>query len=319
MDVHRPTRAGALALGAALVTTTLLPRPSLAQRSAAIRVGATANDTYAEAYYAHDLGLFKKASLNVDVATFTNGASVAQALAAGSLDIGISNIAQVATAVEHGIPFAFFAGGGLYSSNAPTTALCVAKSSTIASAKDFEGKTIAVSTLKDTSLLATQAWLTQNGADPANIKFVEIPFSGMGPALERGTVEGAVISEPSLTAARDGGAKIFGKSYDGIAKRFLISGWLTTADYAKNNGEALKKFTQAIYEAARWANAHHAESAAILVKYAKLEAHMAQHMTRCTYAESLDPREIQPTLDLAYKNKLIAKPIAAADLIVTPA
>ncbi len=313
MDVLATSRSTALATLLAFVGA--LAAPATAQNAPiAVRVAATANDTYAEAYYAQELGLFKKAGLDVQLTTFANGASAAQAVAGGAVDIGISNVVQLATAVEHGIAFQYFAGGGLYSTDAATSALAVVGNTPIKTAKDFEGKTIGVSTLKDTSVLATQAWLTDNGADLGKIRFVEIPFSAMGPSLQRGTIAGAVISEPSLTVAKNSGAHIFAKSYDAIAKHFMISGWFSTADYAKKNPEAIKRFTEAIYEAGRWANTHHAESARILVKYAKLDPEVAQKMTRCEYAERLDPKLIQPAIDLAARYKVIAKPMTAAEL-----
>lgn len=303
---------------AALVAALTLTVPAsmgAADEPITLRVAATANDTYAEAYYAQERGDFQKAGLNVQLTTFTNGATVAQAVVGGSIDIGISNVVQIGTAVEKGIPFRYFAGGGMYSSDEPTTALAIAQSSTIKTAKDFEGQTIGVSTLKDTSAIATQAWLSDHGADLSKIKFIELPFAAMGPSLARGTIAGAVISEPSLSAARTGGARIFAKSYDGIATRFLISGWFTTLDFQKQNPQAVKRFAQVIYATAKWANTHRADSAKILVKVAKLDPLVVRDMTRCLYAENLDPKLIQPALDAAARGGALDRPIAAADII----
>lgn len=308
------TRTGALAT---ILALGIAATPAFAADPAplVVRVAATANDTYAQAYYAQDLGYFKKAGLDVQLTTFTNGASVAQAVASGAVDIGISNVVQIATAVSKGIPFQYFAGGGLYSSEAPTSALLVGSASTVKLAKDFDGKTIAVSTLKDLSYLATRSWLADNGADLTKITFIEVPFSAMGASLQRGTVAGAVISEPFFTFAKEAGAHVFAPTYDAIAKHFLISGWFATADYLKNNAEAAKRFTLAIHEAGRWANTHHAESAAILVKYAKLTPEVAARMTRCQYAERLSVAQLQPTIDLSVRYKLLDRPLAAADII----
>ena len=143
--------------------------PAWAQ-SATLKVGATANDTYAQAYYAQDMGFFTKAGLNVEIQTFTNGAAVSQAVAAGALDIGISNPVQLGNAVSRGIPFVYVAGGGLYNTAAPTTVLCVAKDAPIKTAKDFAGQTIAVSALKDVTDLARSEYLEKNGVDPASVK-----------------------------------------------------------------------------------------------------------------------------------------------------
>lgn len=306
----RASRGGFLGGLAALAVPTLVR----AQSAETLRVGCTANDTYAEAYYALDQGFFKKAGLNVELTTLTNGATVAQAVASGALDAGISNQVQLATAIQKGIPFALVAGGGLYATSSPTTALAVAKGANFKSAREFEGKTVAVSSLKDLSYVATVSWFEQNGADAAKVRFIELPFAQMGVSLERGTVAGAVISEPSLSAAEHTTARTFAKAYDAIAKQFMISAWFTTQDQLKKNPDAIKRFTGAIYEAARWGNTNKETSGAILARVAKLEPDAVRGMARCSYAESLDPKLIQPSLDLAYKFKLLERPIAAAEM-----
>jgi NitT/TauT family transport system substrate-binding protein len=288
---------------------------AVADEPLTVRVAATANDTYAEAYYAQERGDFAKAGLNVEIMTFANGASVSEAVVSGAADIGISNVVQIGTAVQHGIPIRYFAGGGLYSTDEPTTALAVAQSATIRVAKDFEGTTIGVSTLKDTSSIATQAWLIDHGADLSKIHFVEMPFPVMGPSLARGTIAGAVISEPSLSAAKTAGARVFANSYDGIARKFLISGWFATQDYAKRNPAALKKFTQVIYAEAKWANTHRPDSATILVKYAKLDPAVVRAMARCQYADNLDVKLIQPALDAAAKYGALEHAMQASEII----
>jgi len=291
-------------------------RPAFADAPLAIRVACTANDTYAEAYYAQARDTFVKAGLNVDIATFTNGATVTQAVVGGAADVGISNVVQIATAVQKGIPIRYFAGGGLYATEEPTTALLIGSAAGVKSAKDFENQTIGVSTLKDLSFIATKGWLADHGADTSKIHFIEMPFAVMGPALERGTVQGAVISEPSLSAARAAGAKLFAKTYDAIATRFLISGWFTTTDFAQKNPAAIKAFTQVMYATAKWANGHQADSAPMLARVAQLDLAIAQRMARCQYAEDLDPKLLQPSIDAAAKFGAMDKPIPASEIIL---
>jgi NitT/TauT family transport system substrate-binding protein len=305
----------ALALAVALILAALPAPARAADEPITIRVAATANDTYAEAYYAQERGAFRAAGLDVELTTFANGASVAQAVVGGAVDVGVSNVVQIGTAVEKGIPIRYFAAGGLYSSDEPTTALCTLPAAGIHEARDFEGKTIGVSTLKDTSFIATEAWLVAHGADLSKIHFIEMPFTTMGPALARGTVAGAVISEPSLSAAKTAGARVFAKSYDGIADRFLISGWFSTQDFAKKNAAGLKRFANVIYATARWANTHRAESAKILVKVAQLDPAVVRDMARCQYAENLDVKLIQPALDAAAHYGVLDRPMQAAEMI----
>jgi len=293
-----------------------LPSGGQTQTLPTLKVAATANDTFAEAYYAQDMGFFKKAGLAVDLQTFANGAAVTSAVAGNAADVGISNPVGLANAFSHSAPFTLIAGGGMYSSKAPTTVMCVAKDSPLKTAKDFEGKTIAVSGLRDLTQLGAVAWLAQNGADTSKIAFVEIPFAEMGPALVRGTVAAAVISEPSLTAAKErGDVRVFAPVFSAIAREFLIGAWFTTKPFAQAHPDLIKKFQNAIYEAGRWANGNQPASAAILAKYSKINADTARTMTRSTYASSLTPGIVQPPLDLAFKNNVLDKSIAAADMI----
>lgn len=293
-------------------------RPALAQSETPLRIGATANDTYAEAYYAQDMGFFSKAGLPVTLTTFPNGGAIASAIASGALDVGIGNPVQLANGVAHGIPFVYFAGGGLYDTTAPTTAICVAKDSPIRDARDLEGKTVANPTIKDLTYVATVAFLQQGGADVSKVKMVELTFSEMGPALARGTVAAAIISEPSLTVAlQSGAARIFGKVFDVIAPRFLIGGWYTTKDWYARNTALAKRFAGVMYATARWANqpANRTRSAQILAKYSKIDPAIAAKMTRCTFAESLTPAIVDPPLELAAKAKITDRLVTATELI----
>lgn len=303
-----------LAAVPALGVATALPARA---QAATLKVGATANDTFAQAYYAQDMGFFTKAGLNVQILTFTNGASVSSAVASGAVDIGISNPVQLANAVSHGIPFVLVAGGGLYNTAAPTTVLCVGKDSAIKTAKDFVGQTIAVSALKDLTDLARSEYLENNGVDPASVKAIELPFSGMGPALERGTVAGAVISEPSLSASLGNGqTRVFAKVFDALAPHFLISSWFTTRDWYAKNAALAKRFAAVMGETATWANANHDQSAAILARYSKITLATMHAMQRATYATSLNPQYIDPLLVLAAKAKLTDRPVTLASMMM---
>ena len=287
-----------------------------AQNTATVRIGATANDTYAEAYYAQDKAFFTAAGLDAPITTFTNGAAVSAAIASGALDVGISNPVQLANAVSHGIPFVYFAGGAYYSTSAPTTVLCVAANSKIRSPKDFAGTTIAVSALKDLTDLSKSVYLEKNGVGADTVKTTELAFAEMGPALERGTVAGAVISEPSLTnAVQSGQARVFAKVFDALAPRFLISGWFTTKDWYAKNTALAKRMQATFYQTARWANANHDESGKILMKYSKVSPDTIAKMTRCVYAETITPQLIDPLLAISYKAKLTDRLITGAELI----
>ena len=294
----------------------MLPRAARAQSApVTLRIGTVNADTYAGCYYALDLGLFAKAGLNVAVTPFSNGAAIAAAVAGGSLDAGIGDATELANGINRGLPFVLIAGGGMYSTAAPTTALCISKTSAIAKAADLEGQNVAVVSLVSLMSSGVKSWLTQNGADVAKIHFVEMPFPQMVPALARGTLAAATLSEPIMSDALSNDAKIFGKPYDAIAKQFLISDWFSTRDWVAKNPDVAHRFVGALYDAARWANGHHDDSAAILAKYTKLDVERIRHMNRAPYATDLKAALVQPVLDTAFKYKSLETATNAATMI----
>jgi NitT/TauT family transport system substrate-binding protein len=283
---------------------------------ALLRVGATPNDTYAEAYYALDAGFFRAAGLSAEVTTLNNGAAVSAAVASGAIDVGVSTPVQLANAVLRGIPFVIVAAGAMTTRKVPAGLVCVAKDSDVHAAKDLEGKTVAMNALRTLSEAAFDTWLEKNGADASKIHSVEMVFSEMGPALERGTIAAAVISEPALSAAlATKNIRSLGDPFSAVSPNYLISGWFTTAGFAQRNPDLVKKFASAIYAAGRWANAHHDESAVILAKYSKMNDDVIRAMMRAPYAESLRLADIQPQLDIALKYGLLPRAVSAADLI----
>lgn len=313
MALYPRSRFCLTALGAVLASGAR--SPALAQALPTVRVGTDPADTYAEAYYAQEMGFFKKAGLNVELVDFTVGAQIADAVAGGAIDIGIDNPVHLVQATSRGVPFEMIAGGALYSAKAVTTALCVAKDSPLRTAKDLEGKVIAISALKSVTDLAVKAWLTQNGAEPSKVQLVELAFSAMGPALARGTIAAATIAEPALTAATNTTARVFARVYDAVAPQFLLSGWFTTQAYIQKNRAGTKKFVAAIYEAGRWANTHHDESAAILSDRSKVNVTTIRSMTRAYFADSLRASDIQSQLDGVYKFGLLDHRANANDMI----
>jgi NitT/TauT family transport system substrate-binding protein len=287
---------------------------ALAQARFSLRIGATANDSFAEAYYAQELGTFARNGIDAEITTFANGAQVSTGVASGALDVGISSVITLANATIRGLPFVYVAGGGMYTAAAPTIVLCATRDSALSGARELEGKTVSVSGIKDITHLAVVAYLLRGGADPAKVSIIEMPFSQVSAALKRGAIAAGIISEPSLAASLDD-VRVLAKPFDLIGRRLMIGGWFATADWQKKNVAAARAFAATIYETARWANANHDKSAAILQKYAKIDDATVRRMVRVTYAESLEPDMIDPTLELAAREKFTERRVHANEMI----
>jgi NitT/TauT family transport system substrate-binding protein len=279
-----------------------------------IRFGAAGAESFDESFYLIDQRFLRQAGMDGAVQILPNGPTIMDAVLGGSMDVGMSDILQVANAVRRGLPLAFFAGGCLYDTAAPTTRLCVAKASPLRTAKDLEGKTISLQGLKTLAEISTREWLRRNGADPEGVNFLELGPAVAVPSLVRGTVDAAIVSEPFFAAGGDQ-VRAFGKPYDAVANRFYISSWYAKQDWLSANASNAVKLQRAIYESGRWAQTHRDESGQILLKRLRLDAALIGRMTRATFAPALDPKLMQPVLNIALKYGLLEQPVNATTLI----
>ncbi len=279
-----------------------------------VNVGALPVDTSAVVFYAQDQGYFKDAGLDVHLQTMASGPVLAQAVAANAIDIGVANVATVASARNHGIPLKFIAPAAIASDFTRTDLLMVSKDSPIQKASDLNGKTVGVNGLRDLQELCVRAWTDKHGGDSKTLRFVEVPFPQMGGALQEKRVDAAMPVEPFVSADR-ATARMLGNALDGIGSHYMIVGFLSTDSWIAAHPDVAARFASAIAKAAVWANTHEKESAAILVKNSKLDPSVAATMARAVYGTKLDPSLVQPVVDAAVKYGIIDKPVAASDMI----
>jgi NitT/TauT family transport system substrate-binding protein len=281
-----------------------------------LNLGVMGGDSTAEGFYAQDMGFFKAAGLDVKMTVMLNGAALTSAMSSGALDIGIASVGVIAMAHEHNLPIRFIAPAAIFTEGARTTLLMVPRDSTARSGADLNGQTVAINGLKDLTQFSTAAWIDKNGGDLRTVKFIEIPFSEMGVALEQHRVAAALMTEPFASAAKSV-ARELGNAGEAVASKYLVMGWFAPDTWTAQNAETIRRFRIAISEAARWANAHPEKSAAILVRYTKMMPDTVRTMARAKYDTStlLDPALMQPVIDAAAKYGTLAHSFPASELI----
>ena len=186
----------------------LLPVTAAAQTPATLRLTTTYIDSGAEPFYALDLGIFAKHGLNVELIPGKNGSAMVAAVAGNAADIGYSDVGALSKAYSKGIKLTAVAPAALWTDAAPVNQMIVAKSSSIHDAKDLNGKVFAVPGLATGSEYASRAWIDKNGGDSNSVKFIELPYPAMAPALEAGRIDAAYVAEPFLARLCDGADRI---------------------------------------------------------------------------------------------------------------
>lgn len=290
--------------------------PARAQTTATIRVGVVPTETSAQAFYAKEMGFFAKAGLDADIHVISSASVVTSAVASGSIDVGWSSLVPIATAHARQIPFIVIAPASLYLSATPNAAIFVSANSPIRSAKDLNNTVFAVTGLGTISEYGAKAWIDRNGGRSSRVVFVELQYSAMFDALDRGFVDAAYFTEPWLAIAKKR-ARLLAYHYGAVAKDFLFGTWFTMAQWAKEHPDLVAKFSTAIREAGLWANANPSKSAEILAKVTKIDPAIVASMVRVRYGDRLAPTMMQPEIDVASKYGDFPN-FPASDLIYKP-
>jgi NitT/TauT family transport system substrate-binding protein len=274
-------------------------------------MGTLPNDALGEPFYGADAGTFQANGINPEVTYFTSGANVVTAALSGDLDVGIANPLSLAVAIARYIPLQALAPGDLISKLHTTQNMVVAKESPVKSPKDLAGATIGVSEIGSFNYYSVLAWLDGYGVPLKSIKFVELKFSEVGVALQRGVIQASFISEPFTSQFLAAGLiRYFADTYRAVAPELTVAVWFTTKAWAKSNPDTMKKLVNGIYATARYCNTHLADTAATLVKITKLDPTKLGSMNRANFATQADRKLIEPILQMGSKYGALTRPVS---------
>jgi NitT/TauT family transport system substrate-binding protein len=287
-----------------------------AQGTATITLALPPSMDVAPAIYADHAGLFAKAGLSVHLTQMNSGAAISAAVAGGSVTIGLSSLQALISGHARGVPFELISPGGIYNAEDPYAYLLVRKDSPIRSARDLNGKTMAAPALKDLDSVSSMAWIDQNGGDSKSVHFIELPNPALTPALLDGRIDGFSVGEPwDLIALDSGKTRVLGPSFNAIAPHFVMTAYFTSHGWAENNKDALVRFEHVLADAADYVNHHHEEAVTLLAGFTKLQPSLLQRAVKGGESGYLDPKLVQPMIDVSAKYGVIDKPFPAADLI----
>ena len=140
-------------------------------------------------YYAKDTKIFDKHGLNVELIQMRSDLQLA-GLASGEIDFTPS-VGPAGAAIANGLPvkaLAILYRAPLFSLVSPAG---------VSSAKDLEGKTVAVSRIGSESHRYGSLILESGGADPKKVTFIQTGSTTVSlTAIQQGSVSAAVLSPP---------------------------------------------------------------------------------------------------------------------------
>ena len=305
-------KAGAVAAGGAMLPW------DLAMAQTRLQVGTMKIGDLSPFFLAQDRGFFKDAGLDINATAMVGGAAIQPALASGALNIGWSNVISVYQGHLEGFDYRFIANGAINKKGTNDVfGFQVGVDSPIKSAKDLSGKTIAANTLGNIIQASGQQWIDNNGGDSSKVKWVEVPFPQMEPALVQRHIDAFVAVEPFVTVPSrvNNKTRVLGYPLGGIAPRLLIASYFSSEAWIQKNADPVKAFIAAINRGIDAHNADPEAAKATIAKNTGLKPEFLKLMALPAFEKRILESDLQPLMDVALRYKLIAKKFPPADVI----
>jgi NitT/TauT family transport system substrate-binding protein len=239
-----------------------------------VKVGVIPIVDVAPLYLGQQKGFFGKRGLKLSMTTAQGGAAIVPGVVSGQFQFGFSNMTSLMIAQSQNVPVKAVVNGVASTGVAGKDfgAITVKKGSPIKSAKELEGKKVAVNTLKNINETAVRESVRKAGGDPSKVKFVELAFDQMPAALDGGRIDAAMVVEPALATVKSQGATEIASSLVDVAKDLTVAMYFTSTQYEQKNPDVVKKFQEATAESLAYADAHPDEVRQVVTTYTKIPA-----------------------------------------------
>lgn len=274
-----------------------------------VTAGVIAIVDVAPIYLGKQKGFFSARNIDLTLSTSQGGAAIVPGVASGQFQFGFSNVTSLLLASSKGLPIKVVANGVASTGDAEHdySGVVVKADSPVKTAADLAGRTVAVNTLKNIGDTTVRASVRKAGGDAKAVKFLELAFPDMPAALQAGRVDAIWVVEPFLTAAKGQGGRVVAANYVDAAPNLTVATYFTSAQLISANADLVKRFTEAVNESLRYADAHPDEVRQVLGSYTQISTDVAAKLTLPKWPTEVNRQSVQTLADLAVSDGLLAK------------
>lgn len=252
--------------------------------------------------------LFEKEGLNVEIVPVQKSIEALPPLTKGDVQIiaGANYVSFLQADEKDTLNLSIVAEAATLTPNMMN--VLVMPDSDIKTAKDLEGKTVAINILNNIQSLTLNAILEANNVDSSKVKYVSVPFPQMATALEKGQVDAIHTVEPFLSnSEKTLGARVVVEGGAEPVTGMAISGFVSTQKWVKENPKAAAAFQRAIIKGQELAAQDRKNVEAVLPGYTNLDKEVASVITLPGYPTSVSKTRIEQVADLMVSGGLLKK------------
>lgn len=265
---------------------------------------------------------FSSQGLTVKPTTSKSANDAVPNLLSGAQQIAVVDTVTFLQARAQGLPVKVVAGNGTQPSNGEanfvSAANIVAKAdSPMSSAKDLEGKNVAVPGLKTQSWMNIRAAVDAEGGDSSKINFIEATGPQMIDLVQQGNADAATASEPLGTSSVAQGKVKMLMSYDAPGNQGVpTSVYIATEEFISKNPETTKEFAKGLFAGTAEINADRDLAIKIAEEHLKFEPETLKDAFIMPFAtEPTDAAHLKAIVDLAMKYEVLDAPLEPNELV----
>jgi NitT/TauT family transport system substrate-binding protein len=278
--------------------------------ASSIKVGTAPTLSGLSFYAAAEDGAFAKNHLSAAPQLMTSGAEAIPLLLNGQIQFTVADAAAAIKAISQGVPLEIVAQGPVVSADPQKDNAGLLVGPGVANVRDLNGKAVAVNALDSFSELAAEKSIDLAGGDSSKVKFVELPIPQMAAAVKAGTVAGAAISEPFLSAGKAAGLKDLMPILYRVFPNAPMVVYLASTAYASSHPQVIKEFADAITAANTALGASTATLKSVSERAAKMTAAQVAQVILPTYVPTpLSLTALGNVMTVMVEYKVLTAPI----------
>jgi NitT/TauT family transport system substrate-binding protein len=289
---------------------------AVAQEKTKVRAAYVPVATWLPLWVAQDMGAFEKNGLDVSLTSFPILALLPPTVGK-QFDLAPTTAPDLLNAAASGLKLVAVAGGTVELSSNQSYQVMVRPDSGINSPKDLNGKRIGTSAIASVMHVANLHWLKANGADPASIVPVEVPFTGMMDQLKAGRVDAVEALQPFVGQMLAAGYKSLGDPLLSVGDPVLFPFWMAETNWAKANRAVIKKWIVSLEQGLAMIESDDKMAREVLAKYAGLPAPIVARIPYPAYQFSINPGQLAVWKDVLVSQGKPVKNVDVETLVVT--
>jgi NitT/TauT family transport system substrate-binding protein len=297
-------RFGLLILGALLLAGPAGAAPTL-------RVGSIPIVGNVALYCAMDYGGLAAEGVEIQSTDFQSGTRIVEALAGGSLDIGLSATLSVLQAVQQGLDLVIVAPASFKAADnrAPTSALVARKDAGIDGPGQLRGKTIAVNSLRSLDYLIAAEYLSRGGVSPRDVTWQELSYPHIVPALDKARVDAAFVAEPFLSILRSGDRVTVLSTALDIIPGSSTASYTALRSWTQSRPVVLEAFLRGLRRGIDVCERDAQKMRDALVKHTGVKPALAQQIGLPVLRPTLRATDLLPLVELARRHGLLVREV----------